>query len=43
MLGVGIVLILSAVLIVVLGKNFHMRTIRHTLSAIVRKTWRWKS
>ena len=40
---VGIVLILSAVLLIVLGKNFHLRTITHTISAIVRKTWRWKS
>ena len=39
---IGIVLILSAVMIIVLGKNFHLRTITHTLSAIVRKTWRWK-
>ena len=42
-LAVGIVLILSAVLLIVLGKNFHLRTITHTISAIVRKTWRWKS
>jgi len=40
---IGIVLILSAVLLIVLGKNFHLRTITHTISAIVRKTWRWKS
>jgi len=42
-LVIGIVLILSAVLLIVLGKNFHLRTITHTISAIVRKTWRWKS
>lgn len=42
-LTVGIVLILSAVLLIVLGKNFHLRTITHTISTIVRKTWRWKS
>jgi drug/metabolite transporter (DMT)-like permease len=40
---IGIVLILSAVLLIVLGKNFHLRTITHTISAFVRKTWRWKS
>lgn len=39
-LMIGIVLILSAVLLIVLGKNFHLRTITHTISAIVRKTWR---
>lgn len=42
-LAVGILLILSAVMIIVLGKNFHLRTITHIISAIVRKTWRWKS
>ena len=42
-LFVGIVLILSAVLLIVLGKNFHLSTISHTITAIVRKTWRWKS
>lgn len=42
-LATGIVLILSAVLFIVLGKNFHLRTITHTISAIIRKTWRWKS
>lgn len=42
-LVIGIVLILSAVLLIVLGKNFHLRTIKHTISTIVRKTWRWKS
>ena len=42
-LAVGILLILSAVMMIVLGKNFHLRTITHTISAIVRKTWRWKS
>ncbi len=40
---IGILLILSAVLLIVLGKNFHLRTITHTLSSIARKTWRWKS
>ena len=42
-LTIGIVLILSAVLLIVLGKNFHLRTLTHTVSVIVRKTWRWKS
>ncbi len=42
-LAVGIVLILSAVLLIVLGKNFHLRTITHTITSIVKKTWRWKS
>lgn len=41
-LVIGIVLIVSAVLLIVLGKNFHLRTITHTISTIVRKTWRWK-
>lgn len=41
-LAVGIILILSAVLLIVLGKNFHLRTITQAISAIVRKTWRWK-
>ena len=40
---IGIILILSAVLLIVLGKNIHLRTIRHAISTIVRKTWRWKS
>ena len=39
----GIVFILLAVMVIVLGKNFHLRTIKHTISALVRKTWRWKS
>lgn len=42
-LMIGIVLILLAVLVIVLGKNFHLRTIKHTISTLVRKTWRWKS
>ena len=42
-LVVGIVFILLAVMVIVLGKNFHLRTIKHTLSTLVRKTWRWKS
>ena len=42
-LAVGIVLILLAVMVIVLGKNFHLRTIKHTISTLVRKTWRWKS
>lgn len=52
-LFVGIVLILSAVLLIVLGKRsaaghshgetFHLRTLTHTIGTIVRKTWRWKS
>ena len=39
----GIVFILLAVMVIVLGKNFHLRTIKHTISTLVRKTWRWKS
>lgn len=45
-LMVGIVLILAAVSLIVLGKNFHLRTITHTMSKMTRtvmKTWRWKS
>jgi drug/metabolite transporter (DMT)-like permease len=42
-LTVGIILILSAVLLIVMGKSFHLRTIKHTITTIVRKTWRWKS
>ena len=42
-LAVGIVLILSAVLLIVMGKSFHLRTITHTIATLVRKTWRWKS
>ena len=42
-LVIGIVLILLAVMVIVLGKNFHLRTIKHTISTLVRKTWRWKS
>lgn len=42
-LFIGIVLILSSVLLIVLGKNFHLRTISHTITSIVKKTWRWKS
>ena len=42
-LAVGIVLILSAVLLIVMGKSFHIRTITHTITTLVRKTWRWKS
>ena len=42
-LAVGIVFILSAVLLIVLEKNFHLRTISHAITSIVRKTWRWKS
>ena len=42
-LTIGIILILSAVLLIVLGKNFHLRTITHTISTIVKKTWRWRS
>lgn len=34
----GIVLILLAVMLIVLGKNFHLRTIRHAISTLVRKT-----
>jgi len=41
-LGIGIVLILLAVLFIVMGNNFHLRTITHTIGAIVRKTWRWR-
>jgi hypothetical protein len=39
----GVTLSAIAVLLIVLGKNFHLRTITHTISVIVRKTWRWKS
>ena len=42
-LAVGIVLILSSVSLIVMGKSFHLRTITHTITALVRKTWRWKS
>ena len=42
-LAVGIVLILLAVVIIVVGKNFHLRTIGHRLSRLLCKTWRWKS
>ena len=42
-LAVGIVLILSAVLLIVMGKSFHLRTITHTITTLLRKTWRWKS
>ena len=42
-LVVGIVLILSSVLLIVMGKSFHLRTITHTITTLVRKTWRWKS
>jgi len=35
--------ILAAVLLIVMGKNFHLRTIKHTITTLVRKTWRWKS
>lgn len=45
-LMVGIVLILAAVSLIVLGKNFHLRTITHTMSKMtkmVMKRWRWKS
>ena len=41
-LAVGIVLILSAVLLIVMGKSFHLRTITHTITTLVRKSWRWK-
>ena len=42
-LVIGIVLILLAVMVIVLGKNFHLRPIKDTISTLVRKTWRWKS
>jgi drug/metabolite transporter (DMT)-like permease len=42
-LVIGIVLILLAVLLIVLGKNFHLRTISHTITSIIKKNWRWKS
>lgn len=42
-LMIGILLILLAVMVIVLGKNFHLRTIKDTISTLVRKTWRWKS
>ena len=40
---IGIVLILAAVLLIVAGKHFLLRTITHTITSLVRKTWRWKS
>ena len=42
-LCLGIVLILAAVLLIVAGKHFLLRTITHTITSLVRKTWRWKS
>ena len=42
-LCIGIVLILVAVLLIVAGKHFLLRTITHTITSLVRKTWRWKS
>ena len=42
-LCVGIVLILAAVLLIVAGKHFLLRTITYTITSLVRKTWRWKS
>lgn len=42
-LCVGIVLILAAVLLIVAGKHFLLRTITHTITSLVKKTWRWKS
>jgi drug/metabolite transporter (DMT)-like permease len=42
-LCIGIVLILAAVLLIVTGKHFLLHTITHTITSLVRKTWRWKS
>ena len=42
-LCIGIVLILTAVLLIVAGKHFLLHTITHTITSLVRKTWRWKS
>lgn len=42
-LCIGIVLILAAVLLIVAGKHFLLHTITHTITSLVRKTWRWKS
>ena len=42
-LCIGIVLILAAVLLIVAGKHFLLRTITHTITSLVRKSWRWKS
>ena len=42
-LCIGIVFILAAVLLIVAGKHFLLRTITHTITSLVRKTWRWKS
>ena len=42
-LCIGIVLIIAAVLLIVAGKHFLLRTITHTITSLVRKTWRWKS
>ena len=41
--GVSLARWLSAVLLIVMGKSFHLRTITHTITTLVRKTWRWKS
>jgi drug/metabolite transporter (DMT)-like permease len=52
-LVVGIVLILSSVLLIVLGKrssaersqneNIYLRSMKHKITTLVKKTWRWKS
>ncbi len=39
----GIILVLSAVIIIVAGKDYHLHSLRKTLSTIVRKSWRWRS
>ena len=39
----GIILVLSAVIIIVAGKDSHLHSLRKTLSTIVRKSWRWRS
>ena len=35
--------VLSAVLLIVMGRNARLRTITHTIATLVRKSWRWKS
>lgn len=39
---VGIVLILVAVTLIVVGKNFHVRTLRNKLSRAWKRRWTWK-
>ena len=39
---VGIALILVAVTLIVMGKNFHVRTLRNKLSRFWKRRWTWK-